>query len=46
PNWGRGRKIEEEKPKFHLTVKERMEDPNLKYKPNATWKQGTEVYVE
>ncbi|ESK88013.1 hypothetical protein Moror_10818 [Moniliophthora roreri MCA 2997] len=46
PNWGRGRKIEDDKPKFHLTVKERMQDPKLKYKPNAIWKQGTEVYVE
>ncbi|KAK1230821.1 hypothetical protein PQX77_006093 [Marasmius sp. AFHP31] len=45
-NLGRGRKIEDEHPKFHVTVRERMKDPKLKYKPNARWKEGTEVYVE
>ncbi|KAL0567603.1 hypothetical protein V5O48_014390 [Marasmius crinis-equi] len=45
-NLGRGRKIEDEHPKFHVTVRERMEDQNLKYKPDAIWKQGTEVFVE
>ncbi|KAK1221590.1 hypothetical protein PQX77_015603 [Marasmius sp. AFHP31] len=42
-NFGKGRKIEDENPKFHITVKERM---NNKYKPAASWKQGTEVFVK
>ncbi|KAK7037246.1 hypothetical protein VNI00_011237 [Paramarasmius palmivorus] len=46
PNWGRGRKIEDDKPKFHITVQERMNNTSLNYKPNAIWKQGTEIYVE
>jgi hypothetical protein len=33
-------------PKFHVSVKQRMEDKALNYKPKAIWKPGTEVYVE
>lgn len=46
-NLGRGRRITDDRhPKFHVTVKQRMEDKSLKYKPKATWKKGTEIYVE
>jgi len=45
-NIGKGRKIHDESPRFHVSVKERMEDPELKYIPKAKWKKGTEVYVE
>lgn len=33
---------------FHLTltsVKTRMDDPNLEYKPRAQYEHGTETYV-
>ena len=43
---GRGRQISDVKPKFHVSVKERMEDQNLKYTPRAKWTAGTESYVE
>ncbi|KAJ7617476.1 hypothetical protein DFH06DRAFT_1237825 [Mycena polygramma] len=43
---GRGRTIVDQKPKFHYTVKERMANTALKYKPKAKWVAGTEVYVE
>ncbi|KAI0699326.1 hypothetical protein C8T65DRAFT_659921 [Cerioporus squamosus] len=43
---GRGREIQENKPKFHVTVKERMQDQNSKYAPRAKWTTGTETYVE
>ncbi|KAJ6585425.1 hypothetical protein B0H19DRAFT_1109618 [Mycena capillaripes] len=43
---GRGRAIVDAKPKFHYTVKERMANTALKYKPKAKWVAGTEVYVE
>ncbi|KAF9262999.1 hypothetical protein L218DRAFT_959827 [Marasmius fiardii PR-910] len=46
PNLGRGRKIEDEKPRFHVSVKERMKDESLKYKPNAIWQEGKEIYVD
>ncbi|KAI1793368.1 hypothetical protein LXA43DRAFT_972022 [Ganoderma leucocontextum] len=42
---GRGRDLPE-KPKFHVTVKERMEDADLKYTPRARWTAGTETYVD
>ena len=42
---GRGRRIPDIKPKFHETVKERMEDKALRYKPRAVWRYGTETYV-
>ncbi|PIL22453.1 hypothetical protein GSI_15141 [Ganoderma sinense ZZ0214-1] len=42
---GRGRDLPN-KPKFHVTVKERMEDADLKYTPRAKWTAGTEIYVE
>jgi len=42
---GKGRIIPDPNPKFHITVKERMEDAKLKYKPSATW-TGNPVYVE
>jgi len=41
---GKGRMIPDIKPKFHITVKERME--TLEYQPKAQWHAGTEVYVE
>ncbi|KAK0187751.1 hypothetical protein F5146DRAFT_934699 [Armillaria mellea] len=44
-NLGRGRTIEETQPNFHLTVKERMANESLNYKPRAIW-NGNEVYVE
>jgi hypothetical protein len=43
---GRGRNIYVTNPKFHITVKDRMDDAKLKYTPKAVWKKGTEVYVE
>ncbi len=43
---GRGREIPDIKPKFHVTVKERMQDQDLKYTPRAKWTTGTETYVE
>ncbi|EJF63499.1 hypothetical protein DICSQDRAFT_154002 [Dichomitus squalens LYAD-421 SS1] len=42
---GRGRTLPDN-PKFHITVKERMEDADLKYKPRAVWTAGTETYVQ
>lgn len=42
---GRGRQIPDTAPKFHYTVKERMEDAAFKYKPKAKWTVGTETYV-
>ncbi|KAI0769028.1 hypothetical protein BD413DRAFT_87062 [Trametes elegans] len=45
---GRGRQIplDAGPPKFHVSVRERMQDPGLKYKPRAQWKAGAEVYVD
>ncbi|KAJ7143597.1 hypothetical protein C8R43DRAFT_891445 [Mycena crocata] len=43
---GKGRPIVDAKPKFHFTVKERMANTALKYKPKAQWIAGSEVYVE
>ncbi|KAF8215017.1 hypothetical protein K438DRAFT_1800618 [Mycena galopus ATCC 62051] len=43
---GRGRAIIDLNPKFHYTVKERMANSALKYKPKAQWVAGSEVYVE
>ena len=43
---GRGRQISDTKPKFHVSVRERMQDQNLKYTPRAKWTAGTELYVE
>jgi hypothetical protein len=45
-NFGKGRTIHDAKPRFHVSVKERMEDPGLKYKPKAKWVTGAEVYSE
>lgn len=45
-NLGKGRVIRIEHPKFHVSVKERMEDPKLKYTPKARWTKGQEVYVD
>jgi len=45
-NWGRGRQIEDVQPKFHASVKERMEAQALAYTPKATWTAGSEIYVE
>ncbi|KAF5377977.1 hypothetical protein D9615_006665 [Tricholomella constricta] len=44
-NFGKGRKIRDPNPCFHPTVKQRMEDPKLKYKPKAVWTAGTEKYT-
>ncbi|TFK52162.1 hypothetical protein OE88DRAFT_1711915 [Heliocybe sulcata] len=48
-NWcihfGKGRSIPDPNPQFHVTVKERMDDAKLKYKPRASW-TGNPVYVE
>ncbi|KAF8651961.1 hypothetical protein AX16_004604 [Volvariella volvacea WC 439] len=44
-NLGRGRQIHLEHPQFHITVRERMDDPSLKYKPQAKYTPGTEEYV-
>jgi len=41
----KGRAIADAQPKFHVTVKERMANTLLKYKPKAQWTPGTEVYV-
>jgi len=43
---GKGRKVVDPQPKFHITVKERMKDTTLKYQPKAQYTPGTEVYVE
>ncbi|KAF7348219.1 hypothetical protein MSAN_01775300 [Mycena sanguinolenta] len=43
---GKGRTIIDPNPKFHYTVKERMANSALKYRPKAQWTAGTEVYVE
>lgn len=43
-NLGRGRFIPFRKPKFHHTVKERMDYKPLKYKPRAIY-DDDEVYV-
>jgi len=42
---GKGRPIPDAHPKFHYTVKERMANTALKYKPKAQWVAGSEVYV-
>ncbi|KAH8987753.1 hypothetical protein EDB86DRAFT_2949235 [Lactarius hatsudake] len=44
PHLGRGRDVPL-KPLFHESVKTRMNDPKLKYKPRAVYAQGTESYV-
>lgn len=41
---GRGRRIVDPHPNFHVTVQKRMKSA-LKYKPKAAWTAGTEVYV-
>ncbi|KAJ7160144.1 hypothetical protein C8R46DRAFT_1223641 [Mycena filopes] len=43
---GKGRPIVDPKPNFHVTVKERMANTQLKYRPKAQWVAGTEVYIE
>ncbi|KAJ7250017.1 hypothetical protein B0H12DRAFT_684586 [Mycena haematopus] len=43
---GKPRIVIDQSPKFHCTVKERMSNPALKYRPKAQWVAGTEVYVE
>ncbi|KAI0822340.1 hypothetical protein BC628DRAFT_1327757 [Trametes gibbosa] len=43
---GRGRQAPVDQPMLiHETVRERMQDPNLKYTPRTKWKRGTEIYV-
>lgn len=41
---GKGRKIVDPQPNFHLSVQKRMASP-LKYSPKAQWTAGTEVYL-
>ncbi|KAJ6583965.1 hypothetical protein DFH09DRAFT_1433942 [Mycena vulgaris] len=43
---GKGRTIVDPNPKFHFTVKERIANTALKYKPRSQWTAGTEVYVD
>ncbi|KAI8971176.1 hypothetical protein BD414DRAFT_501210 [Trametes punicea] len=44
---GRGRQVPEvTAPKFHVSVRHRMQDARLKYTPRAKYKPGTEVYVD
>lgn len=42
---GKGRKIVDPQPNFHMSVQKRMASP-LKYKPKAQWTAGTEVYLQ
>ncbi|GJE99327.1 DUF2235 domain-containing protein [Phanerochaete sordida] len=42
---GRGRHIPDICPKFHESVRERMLDTTLNYRPAAQWREGSEVYV-
>ncbi|KAF9013136.1 hypothetical protein BDQ17DRAFT_1386764 [Cyathus striatus] len=44
PNFGRGRTINDPKPIFHATVKERIQ--GMKYTPKAKWAKGSETYIE
>ncbi|GLB38659.1 putative uncharacterized alpha/beta hydrolase domain (DUF2235) [Lyophyllum shimeji] len=44
-NFGKGRIIRDANPCFHETVKQRMADSTLKYKPKATWTAGSERYT-
>ncbi|KAJ7643717.1 hypothetical protein FB45DRAFT_280795 [Roridomyces roridus] len=43
---GKGRTVVDAQPKFHYTVKARMANEALKYKPKAQWVAGSESYVE
>jgi hypothetical protein len=43
-NLGRGRLIPR-KPMFHHSVKTRMDNSELRYKPRARYERGTESYV-
>ncbi|KAJ7069408.1 hypothetical protein C8F01DRAFT_1015229 [Mycena amicta] len=43
---GKARNIVDLNPKFHVTVRERMQEGTLGYQPRAVWTKGTEVYVE
>lgn len=45
PHLGRGRVIEESNPHLHISVKQRMENKELKYRPAAVWKEGEQVWV-
>jgi len=45
-NFGKGREVHSTNPRFHVSVKERMDDPELNYVPKAKWAKGSEVYVE
>ncbi|EGN98587.1 hypothetical protein SERLA73DRAFT_169524 [Serpula lacrymans var. lacrymans S7.3] len=42
---GRGRYIPDPIPKFHYTVKDRMDDKTLNYKPRAVYENGKECFV-
>ncbi|TFK23045.1 hypothetical protein FA15DRAFT_670876 [Coprinopsis marcescibilis] len=43
-NLGKGRKIPDEEPNFHITVQKRMRS-HLDYRPRARWFPGSETYV-
>lgn len=45
-NLGKGRKIQEEEPHFHRSVRERMLVKELDYRPRARWNKGKEHYVD
>ncbi|KIK69829.1 hypothetical protein GYMLUDRAFT_79892 [Collybiopsis luxurians FD-317 M1] len=45
-NLGRGRQIHTSNPYFHVTVRERLADKSLAYKPKARWVEGTQIYIE
>jgi uncharacterized protein (DUF2235 family) len=44
PHLARGRRVAPD-PAFHTSVKLRMDDSKLKYKPRARYEKGTETYV-
>jgi len=45
-NLGKGRKIRQEEPHFHRSVRERMLVEELNYRPRARWNVGKERYVD
>ena len=45
-NVGKGRRIREEEPYFHRSVRERMLVKELNYRPRARWNEGKEHYVD
>jgi len=45
-NFGRGRTIYDAEPKLYVTVKERMQDKSLSYKPRAKYSERSVVWVD